>query len=176
VKTELIEASLHHNPEIPYLLSNLILLGEFLEHKKVNHVKATLDNLHEVYSQKQQRVDSVFVEEVAIGLSTFIEPKYLATHHVIEHHEFPLVITPKHDGQSAIVVRIDGRLNAGRYFNSDWEKRVLGELEHLQIPVVSIWSYDWWRDPKDAAFKLAQAVFAFDKPYEIKAKAEMVEV
>jgi hypothetical protein len=50
----------------------------------------------------------------------------------------------------------------------------LGELEHLQIPVVSIWSYDWWRDPKDAAFKLAQAVFAFDKPYEVKAKAEMV--
>jgi hypothetical protein len=92
--------------------------------------------------------------------------------YTIENQTFPLVVLPKYEEQMPVVVRMDGKLSQGRYFSPTWERRILNELEKMNIPVFSIWSYNWWKDPKGEALHLAQQVFAYDKKFE---KVETVE-
>ena len=167
-KVELLSNSEKKDSEMPFLLANLILLAEKIEQKDGEHAEQILDKLKNIYGSPRVGQESVFVNGVVEGLSHFIEPKYLKTNYTIENQIFPLVITPKHKLQRPIIVRIDGKLSRGRYFNPSWEMRTLRELEKMEIPVMSVWSYNWWKNPKDEAFKLVQAVYAYDKTFEVK--------
>ena len=80
----------------------------------------------------------------------------MQTNFKIENQIFPLVILPENDEDKAIVVRIDGKLSTdAAYFNADWERRILQDLARLNISVLSIWSYNWWKNAQDEAEKLS---------------------
>ncbi len=154
-----------------FLLSNLVFLSEKISLKDnagYDDYDKILDNLKSLYTSPKEIKKSVFVEEVVAHLSHFIEPQYLKTNYFIDNHTFPIVILPKHEGQQPVIVRIDGKLSEGKYFSPIWERRILKELEKIGMPVISIWSYNWWKNPKDEAFYLAQKVFAYDKTFEEK--------
>ena len=70
-----------------------------------------------------------------------------------------MVILPESDDEKAIVVRIDGRLSTeAAYFNADWERRILQDLARLNVRVISVWSYNWWKNAKEEAEKLAASI------------------
>ena len=174
-REELTYAAQDRPDEGAFLLANLIFLAEKVHLKdtpQYDEYDRILDNLKSLYSTSQPIKDSVFVKEVISNLARFIEPKYLKTDYVLENQSFPIAILPKHEGQQPIMVRIDGKLSPGRYFSPTWERRILNELEKMGIPVLSIWSYNWWKNPKDEAFLLSQKVFAYDKTFE---KVEVIE-
>ena len=167
-KIDLNRATQQQAHEGAFLLANLILLAETTKQKegiKTSQYESAMDTLTSIYVKKVSTRSSIFVEEVVEGLSHFIERKYLKTDYVIENQAFPLVIIPKYDDEQPIIVRIDGKLSKGAVFNPSWERRTLQELEKMGLPVQSIWSYNWWKNPVDEAFHLAQAVFAYDKTF-----------
>jgi hypothetical protein len=164
-KDQIEVATNQSRPETAFLLSNLLLLAEDIEQGQTPQYEAIFGNIERIYGSKAQSKQSLFINEMVKHLSIFIERKYIATNYVIENQVFPLVILPKHENQSAMVVRIDGKLSKGKTFNPGWERRILSDL---QLPVISTWSYNWWRDAKDAAFRIAQEVFAYDKQFEKK--------
>ena len=141
--------------EMPFLMSNLILLAENLEHGQTPQYESIFSQLRSLYSQPKAQKSSVFVHELVAALSETIEPKRMKTNFVIENQNFPFVILPDNDEDRAIVVRIDGRLSTETaYFNADWERRILQDLERLNIGVLSVWSYDWWKNAKNEVEKL----------------------
>jgi MinD-like ATPase involved in chromosome partitioning or flagellar assembly len=165
-KEKLKEAAQDRAHETAFLIANLTLLAERTKEKGGPQYEFVFSALNSFYNKKQKTQPSIFVEQVVEGLSHFIEKRYLQTDFILENQTFPLVIVPKHDEQLPIVIRIDGKLSKGGVFNPSWERRTLRELEKMGIPVQSIWSYNWWKNPTDEAFHLAQAVFAYDKKYE----------
>jgi MinD-like ATPase involved in chromosome partitioning or flagellar assembly len=164
-KEDLKQAAQNNKHESAFLIANLILLAEQTKEKGTPQYEATFAKLKSLYVKKTVSPPSIFVEQVLAGLSHFIEKKYLKTDFMIENQTFPLVIIPKYDEQLPIIIRIDGKLSKGNVFNPSWERRTLRELEKMGLPVQSIWSYNWWKNPTDEAFHLAQAVFAYDKKY-----------
>ncbi len=166
-KSELISNQSQTENETPFLLSNLLLLSDTINENETQRYEQHFDQLAAIYAKPKLVIDSIFVHEVIEGLSHFIEKDYLKPSYLIDNQSFALVITPKHEGQNPIIIRIDGKLSRGRYFNPSWERRTLKALEKMNLPVLSIWSYDWWRNPKDEAFKLAQLVFAIDRQLEV---------
>lgn len=174
-REELAQAGQNQNNEGAFLLANLIHLAETVHLKDTpvyDEYDKVFDTLKSIYVKPEIVKDSAFITQVVITLSRFIEPEYLKTNYTIENQLCPLVILPKYDGQMPVVVRIDGKLSQGRYFSPTWERRILNELDKMNIPVCSIWSYNWWKDPKGEAFHLAQQVFAYDKNFE---KVETME-
>jgi hypothetical protein len=169
-KSELLSSQTQTENETAFLLSNLLLLSDTIQQNEnpLNHTQYEqhFEQLAAIYAKPKPPIDSIFVQEVIEGLSHFLEKEYLKSSYLIDNQSFALVITPKHEGQNPIIVRIDGKLSRGRYFNPSWERRTLKALEKMNLPVLSIWSYDWWRNPKDEAFKLAQLVFAIDRQLE----------
>ena len=157
-----------------FLIANLMLLAEKTKQKDTPQYEAIFNNLKTLYIKPEPIHISLFVQEVVEGLSHFIEKKYLKTDFALENQSFPLVILPKLDEQRPIIVRIDGSLSQSHVFNPSWERRTLRELEKMGIPVQSIWSYNWWKNPKDEAFNLAKIVFAYDKTFEKKPEPEPV--
>jgi hypothetical protein len=166
-KSELTSNQTHTENETAFLLSNLLLLSDTINEngspKKQAQYEQHFEQLSAIYAKPKPIFDSIFVQEVIEALSHFMEKNYLKPSYLIDNQSFALVITPKHEGQNPIIIRIDGKLSRGRYFNPSWERRTLKALEKMNLPVLSIWSYDWWRNPKDEAFKLAQLVFAIDR-------------
>ena len=174
-REELMQAAQNQSNEGAFLLANLIHLAEQVHLKDspiYDEYDKTFDTLKSLYIKPKTVDESVFINQVFINLSRFIEPEYLKMNYTIENQTFPFVILPKYEEQMPVVVRIDGKLSQGRYFSPTWERRILNELAKMKIPVFSIWSYNWWKDPKGEALRLAQQVFAYDKNFE---KMETVE-
>jgi hypothetical protein len=70
------------------------------------------------------------------------------------------------------VIRIDGRLAEGAFFNADWERRLLKDLAKAGVNVASVWSYNWWKNPKEEAANLAATIEDFDKVLMVETVVE----
>ena len=157
-KDQIDNAKDNHTNEMTYLLSNLILVGESIQDRRPEDAAAILEKIRRHSSLTKQSVSSIFVTQVKQYLSKWIAPQFIQENYTIEHHEFKMVVLPKHEGIQPTVIRIDGRLNQGEYFNADWEQKTLKELDQLGIKVISIWSYNWWKAPETEAEKLAMEI------------------
>ena len=51
------------------------------------------------------------------------------------------------------------------YFNADWERRMLQDLERSNIAVLSIWSYNWWKNAKEEAERLSGEIKAISSAF-----------
>ena len=157
----LVQSAQSRDFEMPFLMSNLILLAENLAEGKTPQYEAIFSQLRSLYSKPQPKKSSFFVKEVIEALSDKIDPKRLKTNFMIENQTFPFVVLPENDEDRAIVVRIDGRLSTeAAYFNADWERRMLQDLERFNIAVLSIWSYNWWKDAQGEAERLSGEIKA----------------
>ena len=155
----LVQSAASRDFEMPFLMSNLILLAENLAEGKTSQYEAIFGQLRSLYSQPKAKKTSYFVNEVITVLSEYVDAKRLRTNFMIENQSFPFVILPENDVDKAVVVRIDGRLSTETtYFNADWERRILRDLERLNIAVLSIWSYNWWKDAKEEAERLSSEI------------------
>ena len=140
---------------MPFLMSNLIMLAENIEQDNTPQYETVFSQLKTLYSKPKSKKASYFVNEIITALSESIDSKRMQTNFVIENQTFPLVILPENDEDKAIVVRIDGRLSTEAvYFNADWERRILQDLERLNVRIISVWSYNWWKNAKGEAEKL----------------------
>ena len=121
-------------------------------------------NLATLYGKPVTPKTSVFVEEIAHALKTTMGKNRIKTHYLIDNHLFPLVILPKTDDENdkPTVIRIDGRLAEGSFFNADWERRLLKDLAKTGVNVASVWSYNWWKNPKIEAASLTATIEDFD--------------
>ncbi len=145
--------------EMPFLMSNLILLAENIGQGNTPQYETIFSQLRTMYSTPKVKKPSYFVNEITSALSEFIDAKRMQTNFVIENQNFPLVILPENDEEKAVVIRIDGRLSTeAAYFNADWERRILQDLARLNMRVISVWSYNWWKNVKEEAEKLANEV------------------
>ena len=145
----------------------MILLAENLAEGKTPQYEAIFSQLRSLYSKPQPKKSSFFfVKEVIEALSDKIDPKRLKTNFMIENQIFPFVVLPENDEDRAIVVRIDGRLSTeAAYFNADWERRMLQDLERSNIAVLSIWSYNWWKNAKEEAERLSGEIKAISSAF-----------
>ena len=159
-KHELESKSHNRDFEMPFLLSNLILLGEKIEHHHTPQYETTFENLAKLYGKPKTLPHSVFVAEVIEAMHGREGAERLKTNYMIENQLFPLVILPKDNGHYWLkVIRIDGRLsNNATFFNADWERQLLKKLDKSFIEVVSIWSYNWWKNAEAEAEKLAAII------------------
>ncbi|MBL7814269.1 MAG: hypothetical protein JNL70_04610 [Saprospiraceae bacterium] len=162
ISRELLEASAQSRDyEMPFLMSNLILLAENLSLDNTPQYEAIFSQLNKLYVKTKEPKSSIFVHEIIAALSDKIEPKHMKTNFVIENQIFPLVILPDNAEDAAVVVRIDGRLSTdATYFNADWERRMLQDLERLNVRVVSVWSYYWWKNVGEEVDKLCAEIKA----------------
>jgi MinD-like ATPase involved in chromosome partitioning or flagellar assembly len=148
-----------HDYEMPFLMSNLILFAENIEQGQTPQYETIFSRLRALYGKPKVPKSSFFVNEVIAALSDTIDSKRMKTNFKIENQIFPFVILPDNDEDKAFVVRIDGRLSTdAAYFNADWERRILQDLERLNIGVLSIWSYNWWKDVKGETAKLVASI------------------
>ncbi len=157
----LVESAARRDFEMPFLMSNLILLADNLEQGKTPQYEAIFNQLRTLYAKPKPKKSSFFVNEVIAALSGKIDPKRMKTNFMIENQTFPFVILPENDEDKAIVVRIDGRLSTETtYFNVDWERRMLQDLARLDVRVLSVWSYNWWKDAAGEVDKLVGEIKA----------------
>ncbi len=162
----LVNSAASRDFEMPFLMSNLILLADNLEQGKTPQYEAIFSQLRSLYTKPKPKKSSFFINEVIAALSGFIEKKRLQTNFMIENQSFPFVILPENDDDKAIVVRIDGRLSTETaYFNADWERRMLQDLKRLNIHVLSIWSYNWWKNEKEEAERLSGEIKAISSAF-----------
>ncbi len=162
---ELQAKSSNRDYEMPFLLSNLLLLGDHIQENRPPQYEGIFQNLATLYGKPVTPKTSVFVEEIAEALKTPMGKNRIKVNYPIENQVFPLVILPKTDDDTdkPTVIRIDGRLAEGAFFNADWERRLLKDLEKAGVNVASVWSYNWWKNPKIEAISLATTVEDFDK-------------
>ena len=162
---ELQAKSENRDYEMPFLLANLLLLADHIQENRPPQYQQIFHNLEQLYNPRVAPKESIFVEEVAHALNVSLGSRRVRTHHKIGNQVFPLVIIPKSDDELAqpTVVRIDGRLTEGSFFNADWERRLLNDLKKTGVNVASIWSYNWWKNPSGEAMALAQTIHDFDK-------------
>ncbi len=155
--------------EMPFLMSNLILFAEKLVEGETpsrenrdfvpQQPEIIFSRLRSLYGKPKTQKSSIFVAEVIAALSETINPKRMKTNFRIENQTFPFVILPDNDEDKAFVVRIDGRLSHdAAYFNADWERRILQYLGRLNIGVLSIWSYDWWKNAQVETAKFVTSI------------------
>lgn len=140
-----------HHAEGTFLLANLLVLAENMD-KNTSEVSHIIEKLKSLYTSPKQYPASVFIEQVKAHLSHFIQTENIKENYFIDNHVFPLVIKKE---DKTVVVRIDGKLIEGNYFSPTWEQRILKELQQKDISVISIWSYNWWKNPKGEAEDLA---------------------
>ena len=161
-QSELAAAADDKERETAFLLSNLLFLTEnraSKDSKESSEYLKILEKLQSLYTTQKTVVTSSFVNQVVEYLSEFIPPQYIKKNYVIDNHTFPIAILPKEIDKQPTVIRIDGQLIAGKNFSPTWERRILGELEKMGIPVVSIWSYNWWKNANIEAEKLSLEAF-----------------
>jgi MinD-like ATPase involved in chromosome partitioning or flagellar assembly len=164
-KLALEKAAASRDFEMPFLVSNLILLAENLVLGSPQY-ELIFKNLGTIYGKPktqtpslQESLRTVFVDEIIIALSPFVEKKRLIKDFKMENHLFPLVILPTTDEEPFRIIRIDGRLSQkGQYFNADWERRMMQDLDKLKVQVLSIWSYNWWKNPAAEAQQIVEAL------------------
>jgi hypothetical protein len=175
---ELQAKSENRDYEMPFLLSNLLLLAGHIQENRPPQYQHIFHNLEQLYNPRKSPKQSIFVEEMAHALNVSLGSRRVKMHHKIGNQVFPLVIIPKSDDELAqpTVVRIDGRLTEGSFFNADWERRLLNDLKKTGVNVASIWSYNWWKNPSGEATTLATTINDFDKIFspQIEIKSEEI--
>ena len=161
---ELQAKSENRDYEMPFLLSNLLLLADHIQENRPPQYQHIFHDLEKLYTTPIAPKQSIFVEEIAHALNVSLGSKRVKTHYKIENQVFPLVILPKSDDEHGqpTVVRIDGRLAEGSFFNADWERRLLNDLTKTGVNVASVWSYNWWKNPSGEAANLATTIGSFD--------------
>jgi hypothetical protein len=175
---ELQAKSSNRDYEMPFLLSNLLLLADHIQENRTPQYNGIFENLATLYSKPIAPKTSVFVEEIADALKNSIENERIKINYSIDNQVFPLVILPKPsvENSHATVIRIDGRLADGAFFNADWERRLLKDLEKTGVNVASVWSYNWWKNPKEQTAHLTANIADFDKVFVPEPVVEVVEI
>jgi hypothetical protein len=127
---ELQAKSENRDYEMPFLLSNLLMLADHIQENRTPQYQHIFHNLAKLYSPTVAPKQSIFVDEMAHALNSSLGSKRVKTNYKIGNQVFPLVILPKSDDElgQPTVVRIDGRLAEGAFFNADWERRLLNDL------------------------------------------------
>ncbi len=161
-KNRLAEARNDPNHEAPYLLASLLLLGDHISEERLGAAQLILEELEQRYVIKKDLKPSVFAAQVRSALSRWIAPAQVKEHFLINGYIFPIIVLDKEAG-GPIVIRVDGRFQPATYFNADWDRKTLAELERLQFPVVSIWSYNWWKFPEKEAENLAYHIMTLQE-------------
>ncbi len=163
--------------EMPFLLSNLLLLADHIQENRPPQYQHIFHNLSRLYSPIVVPKHSIFVEEMTHDLNISLGSKRVQTNYTIGHQVFPLVILPKSDDEHGqpTIVRIDGRLADGAFFNADWERRLLNDLKKTGVNVASVWSYNWWKNPKEEAAYLTAIIEGFDRISTPEPIVELVE-
>jgi hypothetical protein len=155
--------------EVPYLISNILSYCEFLQKGETGKYQYVLENLRNRYAHFKDEIPSPFVLQIAKIIGQDIGARHINFDYPIDNQRFMLVITPRYVNQTPIVIRIDGRFTddalKGMPFNADLERRILNQLTAMQVSIISIWSYDWWRDAHAETQKLKDAIAECDKPY-----------
>jgi hypothetical protein len=175
--SELQAKSENRDYEMPFLLSNLLLLADHIQENRTPQYQHIFHDLSRLYSTPTAPKQSIFVEEIAHALNISLGSKRVKTIYKIENQVFPLVILPKSDDEHGqpTVIRIDGRLAEGSFFNADWERRLLDDLKKTGVNVASVWSYNWWKNPSGEAANLAATIASFDTVLKPEPVAEIVE-
>jgi hypothetical protein len=168
-KGELRNAAELPEKEVPYLISNILFYCEFLQKGETARYQYVLESLRKRYAHFKDEIPSPFVMQIAKIIGQDIGSRHINFDYPIDNQRFMLVITPRYVNQTPIVIRIDGRFTddalKGMPFNADLERRILNQLTAMQVSIISIWSYDWWRDANAEAQKLKDAIAECDKPY-----------
>jgi PhoH-like protein len=153
--------------EMPFLLSNLIQLGKLIQLGDTPQYEGVFQNLSNLYGKTPTSTDSSFVSEICRAVEPALGAGRLQTNYLIDNQLFPLVVLPAKTEDKPIVLRIDGKIsNAGNYFSADWERKLLRGLDAVGIKVVSVWSYNWWKEPQVEAARLVVAVEKIDRDRE----------
>jgi hypothetical protein len=154
--------------EMPFLMSNLLLLADHIQENRTPQYQHVFYNLSKLYSPIVAPKQSIFVDEMAHALNVTLGSKRVKMNYTIGNQCFPLVILPKSDDElgQPTVVRIDGRLAEGAFFNADWERRLLNDLKKTGVHVASVWSYNWWKNPSGETAQLTTTIEAFDKIFK----------
>lgn len=174
---ELQAKSSNRDYEMPFLLSNLLLLADHIQENRTPQYDNIFQNLAALYGKPTTPKTSVFIEEIAEALRGSIGKERIKVNYLLENQVFPLVILPKTgvDSSKPTIIRIDGRLAEGAFFNANWERRLLHDLEKLGVNVASVWSYNWWKNPKEQAAHLATTIADFDKVIVAESALELIE-
>ncbi|MDZ7880303.1 MAG: hypothetical protein U5L45_21685 [Saprospiraceae bacterium] len=175
---ELQAKSENRDYEMPFLLANLLFLAGHIQENRPPQYQRIFQNLEHLYGTQNVPKDSIFVDEIAHALNMSLGNRRVRTQHKIGNQTFPLVIIPKSDDELAqpTVVRIDGRLAEGPYFNADWERRLLNDLKKTSVNVASVWSYNWWKNPAAEATALTTAISDFDKIFLPQIEIELEKI
>ncbi len=168
-KSDLRNAAELPEKEVPYLISNILFYFEFAQKGETARYQYILESLRKRYARFKDEKPSPFVLQIAKIIGQDIGSRHIHFDYPIDNQRFMLVITPRYVNQTPIVIRIDGRFTddalKGMPFNADLERRILNQLTAMQVSIISIWSYDWWRDANAETQKLKMAIADCDKPY-----------
>jgi hypothetical protein len=175
--SELQAKSENRDYEMPFLLSNLLLLADHIQEKRTPQYQHIFHDLAKLYSTPIAPKQSIFVEEIAHALNVSLGSKRVKINYKLENQVFPLVILPKSDDEHGqpTVIRIDGRLAEGSFFNADWERSLLNDLKKTGVNVASVWSYNWWKNPSGEAATLTTTIGGFDTVHVVEPVAEVAE-
>ena len=158
-------AAERNNGEWAFLLANLLKIAK----AKPEHRIEIFEILEKIYVPNTQAKNSIFVSEIYEKLLENLPKERISTDFVLENQHFPLAILPLYPTQKPVIIRIDGQLaQDSTYFAADWERRMLNILESLKMPVLSVWSANWWRNANAEAAALVNAVKEYDAAFEPK--------
>ncbi|MEM1123029.1 MAG: hypothetical protein AAGJ18_21470, partial [Bacteroidota bacterium] len=137
------------------ILANFLHYGELLRKNNRKAMVDTLDQLKRNKAFAKISTTSLFMEEVAHHLAAYFEPDRIMKNQSIQGKVYPLVIAGETADSTKYILQADQQFNKGGVFSYVWQRQLADRLATEGYQFLTIWSKNWWRQPTEAARKLA---------------------
>ena len=111
------------------------------------------------------KTNAIFMQELANALRPYLGEDRIELNASIKNLTLPLIIKPIHQNQSPMVIQADGFFSDAPSGGYLWEQFLREEIRSLGLEYYPIWSFNWWKNPKQEARKLASAIIKRDAQY-----------
>ncbi len=142
------------------------LLAHYLLYNQVPAIhKASLQKqLHKwLQKRKPEAAALVFPQEVALGLQPYLgEARMKAGHDILQPS---LLVKGIHDSQPTLLLQPDGFFAQTLATDYIWENEQREFFMSQGLVYQSVWSVNWWKNPRQEARKLAGIVIKHDNDF-----------
>ena len=161
---QLEKASQEKNNEIHFLIGNMLLWCHYNAENKTAEAEMIFNILKTQYGLDILHHSSPFIEVLAQTLEQYLPKEQIKKSYKVAGLIFDLVIT---DGKfqettedrklladNCVILCIDEKLQPSLFNNAAWETELKHELEKNGAKIVSVSSFDWWKNKNAATEKL----------------------
>lgn len=155
-------------PEQPgiFLLANYFAYNQALQAADAGRQQNIAQRLKDwAQPDENQLQERIFLEEIAITLQPYLGKDRLKIGAEEAELKLPLLIENVHHNQPGVVLQPDGFAAYTPFTDYIWEDQQRDLITKRGFVYQSIWSLNWWKNPRQESRKLASAMIKMDSEY-----------